>query len=71
MYSHTHIQQASNMSGVTDMMSELQSSRPVTSVSDFTTSRPATSASSYIGPDDDDEETRRGGGGIGAPTSCL
>ena len=47
------------------MMSELESSQPVTGVSDFTASRPATSASSYIGLDDDDEETRRGGGGGG------
>jgi len=49
-----------SMSGVSDM-SDVESSRPATSLSDATLTRPGTSASSYISEDPDDDTVRTPG----------
>ena len=53
-----------SMSGVSDMMSDLESSRPATGISEATSlgaSRPGTSASSYISEDPEEDTVRQPG----------
>ena len=54
---HTQSNTSRPTTGMESIMSDMESSRPVTGVSELTASRPGTSASSFI-HDDDGDETR-------------